>query len=77
MRRTSALADAHQANRDLRNQISSLEHPLRERIRALEAQNGQLRARADRLHQENAVFRQAVQGLLALLNHTFASGKIE
>lgn len=69
------LAEAYEANRDLRNKILRLEQPLRERIRELEAERDRALALARRYEHEAALYRDAVVGSAGLIHHLLSSEK--
>jgi len=75
-RRRDQLADALQANRDLRNQLERLEFPLQKRIRELEQEREAAVARSRDLLSENEMYARVMPGLVALLNHLLATGKM-
>lgn len=67
----TALADAHQANRDLRNQLHDAElrlQPLRERIRELERDLVAATRRAETSERKRRVSRAAVDALIGMLH---------
>ena len=75
MNRRTQLAEAHQANRALRNKLSQVEQPLRERIRELEAERDKALALAYRRETEAQLYREAITGSSGLLHHLLSSGK--
>jgi hypothetical protein len=75
-RRRNQLTDALQANRDLRNQLEGFEFPLQKRIRELEQERDAAVARSRELVAENEVYAKVMPGLVTLLNHLLASGKM-
>jgi len=74
-RRHDPLADALQANRDLRNQLHQVEQPLRERLRDLENERDRLAQRVDALERESACYRAVVESGVGLLSHLLSGGK--
>ena len=75
MNRRTQLAEAHQANRDLRNKLARLEQPLRERIRELEAERDSALALARKYEYEASLYREAATGSAGLIHHLLSSGK--
>lgn len=76
MNRRTQLAEAHQANRDLRNKLSGIEQPLRERIRELEAERDRALALAGKYEHEASLYRKAVIGNAGLILHLLSSEKV-
>ncbi len=74
-KRRDELADALQANRDLRNQLHQVEQPLRERIRDLETERDRLTRRVGVLERENVCYREVVDAGVGLVHHLVSSGK--
>lgn len=69
------LADALQANRELRNKLSEIEQPLRERIRELETERDRALALAGKYEHEASLYRKAVIGDAGLIFHLLSSEK--
>ena len=74
-KRHDPLAAAHEANRDLRNQLQQVEQPLRLRIRELEAEidrrSNQIKEDGVRLHE----LERGMEAALGLVRWLISSGK--
>jgi len=74
-RRRNQLADALQANRDLRNRLEGVEFPLRKRIRELELERDDALARAAASAKEVRRLTRGVRAGLGLVRWLLATGK--
>lgn len=75
IRRRTQLAEAHAANRDLRNKLFQIEQPLRDRIRELEAERDKAVALARRYETEATLYRKAAAGNAGLIYHLLSTEK--
>jgi len=78
----SALADAHQAVRETRNQIEKIQGEFAQQrnadllcIREHEVENARLRSHMERQDRELAILRDSVRALVRLADLQFDSGK--
>jgi hypothetical protein len=73
----SQLAEALQANRDLRNQIHGVEFPLQKRIRDLEVERDNAQAQAAASTQEIRNLHRGMKYARGLIRWLLSSGKAE